>query len=323
VPLPLSDCPDTAAIRAAWERTPSLPGHPRVRVFEVSGREYVGLTHRLGGEDLFELERETTFRLAQDPSVALGPLWDSSDLMVLPKVEPLAVPGLASGDVADDEYAAHVATLMVGVHRQPPPLHSMRSEQVLRLPIPIDRWANTPERVVELVVQLREHQGCVDEITRLRLEVARVQPQVTVHGDLKPDNIMIGPGATAVGIDWEMSGSGPAVEDFAAFWAGLFVEMLAQSVAQGAGEDDLREVAVGTERRLERMLQAVVSEYVRRMSVHFTPADLHALGLLRLMARLESMCRTRSARSVDELFLLRAVTHGLGSWKSGVSGGAT
>jgi hypothetical protein len=321
--LPLSDCPDSGAVRAAWERTPSVPGHPRVRVFELSGREYVGLTHRLGGEDLFALERETTLRLAEGPRVALGPLWDFIDLMVLPKAAPLAVPGFASDDVADDEYAAHVATLMVGVHRQPPPTHRMRVEQVLRLPIPINRWANTPERVVQLVVRLGPHRGRVDEITRLRLKLAKVQPQVTVHGDLKPDNIMIGPAATAVGIDWEMSGAGPAAEDFAALWAGLFVEMLAQSVAQGAGEDDLLEVAVRTEHRLERMLQVIMSRYVRRMSVHFAPADLYALGLLRLMARLESVCRTRSAPSVDELFLLRAVTHGLESWKSGMSGGAT
>lgn len=302
-----SDWADQA--RKRWAEATPVPGHPRIREFELGSLAYVGVEARRGGADLFRTERATLSRLAgATPRVALSPVLHHDDLLVFPKAAPLRLPSSSGADVAHGE---RFADLLVRVHSHEAPAHAMRTERMTTMPLTVAEWASTPERVIRLAAELAEYRDEMEALGDLR-RVARARNRpVMAHGDFKPDNVLLDDHGSPVAIDWEMSGAGPAVEDFAALWAGLLVELLTQELGRGTAETDPRVVAQRIESRLVVIMEAAVQYYEERSSSTVDRVELRGIGHLRLIARVESLCRARSSRSVEEVFLTRALTHGL------------
>ena len=70
-------------------------------------------------------------------------------------------------------------------------------------------------------MRLLSRPGLAREVVRARrLLAASTLPEVTVHGDFHPGNILLAHGAAWV-VDWELTGRGPAGLDLMRYWATL------------------------------------------------------------------------------------------------------
>lgn len=311
---------DAAEVAVALAGARPVPHHPRVSVFTLRGRPLVAKRARrgpLGAAALHDEERATR----------------AAARVVVPAAGPLAAPPVHADDevlVVEDHVGArslHAAllerwdtsaapvcgTALAHLHGAPLPVRLARSrpERPRLFPLTPQEYGRTPDGVLAILRSLEQCPDVRDELARARRR--RPDGEVFVHGDYKPDNLLLAPpgrGAPAVHvIDWELAGRGDPVEDLAALAAGLIAVALQARVAVAAEHTPaaLRSCVDLAAADTFAFLGAFLAAYRVVRPVPAEPTDLVAAMALRMLSRAQSTALLVGSVNVVATLLLGAV----------------
>lgn len=295
-----------------------LAFHPRVTRLEHEGRHLVVKKARgsaAGSEDLARELRAnliaSSARTPDDDPLCSAPLWYDDAHLVFD-----ADPGDMTLQDAltaswDTGHARRCGALIATTHTlDPHDLPTARPERPRLFPLTAEEYATTSDQSIAMLRLLEEH----PEARRALESVQRPAAEATVlvHGDLKPDNVLLGPGDSGRPhlIDWELAGRGDPHEDLAAFLAGVLASSLNEHIRRSRA-DRPEEIAraLNTSAAASFRYFALLMEGYR--SVRDMEPDLdHLLPLMgsRLLCRAQSLATLSSQVGAVPTVLLLATT---------------
>ncbi|MDA2804682.1 phosphotransferase [Nocardiopsis suaedae] len=333
-PGPLSD----ADVRAVLDRAEPVPLHPRVTRADHRGRTFIVKHARRagGGQDALRHEREAgeraaALRLPDGAALCTPPVWHDPERLVFAAPEgrgtlqDLVAEGRGAGEAR--RCGAAAAALHGDDGRGLPPAVPERPRL---FPLRTAEYATTSDQVIALLKQLDRHPSARDALASVQERGAADADPVFVHGDFKPDNILVpsgqdrettGTGAITV-IDWELAGRGDPHEDLAAFLAGALSASL-QARVHRIHQDraaDVRAAVEGAAGQSFALLAAMLDGY---RAVRPWSPDLERLLLLtggRLLCRAQALATVGSQVGTVPTVLLRALAAMLGDLPRAVAG---
>lgn len=207
-----------------------MPLHPRVATATLDGRHYVVKRPRRTGRDAADGGRElratrfaATLPGAANAPLTAAPVWADAAGMIFETRPDYRSLHDVLAERWDATHAVACGRTLGRLHAAPPPpgLPAAGAERPRLLPLTLEEYATTADCVVRMLGSLDAVDGLMDTL-RAADEASGSEP-VVVHGDFKPDNVLLAPPPAAElrVIDWELSGLGDPHDDVAAFLAGL------------------------------------------------------------------------------------------------------
>ena len=323
--LDASSAREPGTVRAALELAPRLPHHPRVARLEIGGRPVVIRSPRPGegSAAMFAAERDVNRIVAGRTAHGNGPLAEApllvtEDFMVHEDLGGRWSSGRAASLHEDlsqrwsTRSARRLGFVLAALHSTPVPLETSAAlgEPPVLWPLTPRRYASTPDAALAVL----RHLDGVAGAGALQEEVrhGRRGTPVLVHGDLKPDNVLLvpSPGKTEEDgpalrlVDWELAGRGAVVTDVAALLAGLSL-VAVQSLAGSAADATLlrRAVQDGSSRAV-RYLALVLASYRQHSALDLTPRSLALTTAARLLARAQAVaCLSGTVTALSTLLV--------------------
>ncbi len=113
-----------------------------------------------------------------------------------------------------------------------------RTEFPSSFPLDLDRYLRINPLVLDLLGRLQHetHAALNDLNHKLGASVNR---RCHIHGDFKPDNILLDETSVRI-IDWELAGHGQPEHDFASFYAGVFTELIYRAARHSNDHENVR-----------------------------------------------------------------------------------
>lgn len=228
--------PDSLEFRLRGARP--LAFHPRVTRVEHEGRHLVVKRARgsnSGSEDLArELQANLIAASARTPAgdpLCSAPLWHDDSRLVFDADPDDVTLQDALTTSWETGHARRCGALIATTHTLAPDgLPPARPERPRLFPLTPEEYATTSDQSIAMLRRLDDH----PEARRALESVQRptVDATILVHGDLKPDNVLLRPGDPDEPhlIDWELAGGGDPHEDLAAFLAGVLASSLNERI---------------------------------------------------------------------------------------------
>ncbi|MDA2812537.1 phosphotransferase [Nocardiopsis sp. RSe5-2] len=329
---PLSD----ADLRSVLDRAEPVPLHPRVARAEHRGRMFVVKHARRagGGRDALRHEREAgeraaALRLPDGAALCTPPVWHDPDRLVFaaPEGRTTLQDLVAEGRGAEEarRCGAAAAALHGDDGRGLPPAVPERPRL---FPLRVAEYATTSDQVIALLKQLDRHPAARDALASVSERHAPGAGSVFVHGDFKPDNILVSTGTDTGGtdgitvIDWELAGRGDPHEDLAAFLAGALSASLQARVHQVHQDRaaDVRAAIEGAAGQSFGLLSAMLDGYRAVRPWSPDPERLLLLTGGRLLCRAQALATVGSQVGTVPTVLLRALAAMLGDLPRAVAG---
>lgn len=113
-----------------------------------------------------------------------------------------------------------------------------RTEFPSSFPLDLDRYLRINPLVLDLLGRLQHetHAALNDLHHKLGASVDR---RCHIHGDFKPDNILLDEDSVRI-IDWELAGRGQPEHDFASCYAGVFTELIYRAARHSNDHGNVR-----------------------------------------------------------------------------------
>ncbi|MFD3686123.1 phosphotransferase [Nocardiopsis sp. NPDC058631] len=314
-PAPLVD-----DIGAVLRNARAIPFHPRVFRVEHEGRHLVvkrARGHAAGAESLLRErlanELAASARTPDGAALCSAPVWhDDAHLVFEAGAEDTTLQDALAreGDTSSARLCGVLTATLHGL--DPAGLAPAAPERPRLFPLGPDEYATTSDQVIAMLRALDRHPGA-----RRALESVAEAGQdgtVFVHGDLKPDNILVRPGAGLTLIDWELAGRGDPHEDLAAFLAGVLASSLHHRILNARAEDpgEVRAAVTAAAEETFAYFALMLDGY---REVRGLEPDLERLLLLtgsRLFCRAQSLATIGSQVGTVPVVLQHAVVGMLG-----------